>query len=92
MHELLHIDEERADQLIRNILWESADYGVANFYSRYEAIPVRLGLLMAHFATCRTLAGRSRISNTVAMRQNIRERVLAQKLVGMFPKRCDIRM
>ncbi len=34
--------DQPADQLIRDILWESADCGVANFYSRYEAIPVRL--------------------------------------------------
>ncbi|MDA1231394.1 MAG: hypothetical protein O2856_11520, partial [Planctomycetota bacterium] len=35
-------NDQPADQLIRDVLWQSSDSGVASFYSQFEAIPVRL--------------------------------------------------
>lgn len=35
-------NDQPADQLIRAILWTSSDCGAAHFYSKFEAIPVRL--------------------------------------------------
>jgi hypothetical protein len=35
-------NDQPADQLIRDILWQSSDSGVAHFYSQYEVIPVGL--------------------------------------------------
>ena len=35
-------NDQPADQLIRDVLWQSSDHGVADFYSQFEVIPVRL--------------------------------------------------